>query len=161
MYFLLNSHHHLYAIRKPSSAKALSSVSKIVSLLIDHSLFSILNFSIKTFAELLYFFWISFPSFIMSITDKLLGMKDFFSIALLSKLFAFFIRGGRVHDSEALTLFLIDAGVVKRMNIKFKLGNWSQRVYEGPCSEANTSQFCFSLKCWMQACLIFSSNISS
>ena len=149
MYFLLNSRHHLYAIRKPSSAKALSSVSKIVSLLIDHSLFSILNFSIKTFAELLYFFWISFPSFIMSITDKLLGMKDFFSIALLSKLFAFFIRGGRVHDSEALTLFLIDAGVVKRMNIKFKLGNWSKHVHVVSCSEANTSQFRFSLKCWI------------
>ena len=87
-------------------------------------------------------FWISFPSFIISIKDKLLGMKDFFSIALFSKLFASFIRGGRVHDSEALSLFLIDAGVVKRMNIKFKLGNWSKRVHEGPCSETNTSQFC-------------------
>ena len=97
----------------------------------------------------------------MSITDKLLGMKNFFSIALLTKLFAFFIGEGRVRYSEAALLFLIDAGVVKRMNIKFKLGNWSQRVYEGPCSEANTSQFCFSLKCWMQACLIFFSNISS
>ena len=83
----------------------------------------------------------------MSITDKLLGMKDFFSIALLSKLFAFFIRGGRVHDSEALTLFLIAAGVVKRMNIKFKLGNWAKHEHGSPCSEANTSQFRFSLKC--------------
>ena len=78
----------------------------------------------------------------MSITDKPLGMKYFFSIPLFLKLFPFFIGGGRVHDSEALSLFLIDAGVVKRMNIKFKLGNWSKRVHEGPCSEANTSQFC-------------------
>ena len=78
-------------------------------------------------------------------------MKDFFSIDLFSKLFAFFIGGGRVYDSEALSLFLIDAGVVKRMNIKFKLGNWSKRVHEGPCSEADTSQFCFSLKRWVQA----------
>ena len=148
-------------MRKTCSAKALSSTSKIVSLLIDHSLFSIFNFSIKTFAELLSLFRISFSSFILPITDKRLGMNDFFSIALFSKVFVFFIGEGRVYDSEALSLFLIDAGVVKRMNIKFKLGNWSQRVYEGPCSEANTSQFCFSLKCWMQACLIFSSNISS
>ena len=43
------------------------------------------------------------------------------------------------HDSEALWLFLNDAGVVKRVNIKFKLGNWSKRVHEGPCSEAYTS----------------------
>ena len=76
-----------------------------------------------------------------------MGIKDFFSIALFSKLLAFFIGGGRVHDSEALSLFLIDAGVVKRMNIKFKLGNWSKLVDEGPCSEANISQFRFSLKC--------------
>ena len=80
----------------------------------------------------------------MSITDKLLGIKDFFSVVLFSKLFPFFIRGGTVHDSEALSLFMIDAGVVKRMNIKFKLGNWSKRVHVGPCSEANTSQFRFS-----------------
>ena len=59
-------------------------------------------------------------------------MKDFFSIALFSKLFAFFIGRGRVHDSEALSLFWIDAGFVKRMNIKFKLGNWSKRVHKGP-----------------------------
>ena len=91
----------------------------------------------------------------MSITDKPLGMKYFFSIALLLKLFAFFIGEVRVHDSEALSLFLIDAGVVKRRNIKFKLGNWSKPVHEGPCSEANTSQFRFSLKCWVQVCLIF------
>ena len=56
---------------------------------------------------------------------------------------------------------MIYAGVVKRMNTKFKLGNWSKRVYEGPCSEANTLQFRFSLKCWVQASLIFSSNTSS
>ena len=136
-------------IRKPFSAKALSWMSKVASLLIDHSLFSIFNFSIKTFAELLSLFRISFPSFIVSITDKLLGMKDFFSIALFSKLFAFFIGEGRVHDSEALSLFLIDAGVVKRMNIKFKLGNWSKHVHVVSCSEANTSQFRFSLKCWI------------
>ena len=97
----------------------------------------------------------------MSITDKLLGMEGFFSIVLSSKLFAFNIGGGRVHDSEALSLFLIDVGVVKRMYIKFKLGNWSKRIHEGPCSEANTTQFRFSLKCWVQACLIFSSNILS
>ena len=151
----------LYAIRKPFSAKALSSISKIASLLIDHSLFSIFNFSVKTFAELHSSFRISFPSFIMSITDKLLGMKYFFSAALFSKHFDFYIGGGTVHDWEALPLFLIDAGVVKRMNIKFKLGNWSKCVHVGPCSEANTSQFRFSLKCWVQACLIFSSNISS
>ena len=136
-------------------------ISKISSLLIDHSLFSILNFSTKAFAELFFLFWTSFPSFIISITEKHLGMKDFFSIALFSKLFAFIIRGGRVHDSEALSLFLIDAGVVKRMNIKFKLRNWSERVHEGPCSEIDSSQFRFCLKCWVQASLIFSSNISS
>ena len=95
----------------------------------------------------------------MSITDKLLGMKCFFSIALSSKRFAFYIGGGRVHDSEGLSLFLIDAGVVKRINIKFKLGNWSKRVHEGPCLEANTSQFRFSVRCWVQACLMFFSNI--
>ena len=88
-------------------------------------------------------------------------MKDFFSIALFTKLFLFLIGVGRVYDSEALTLFLIHAGVAKRLNIKFKLGNWSKRVHECPCSEANTSQFHFSLKCWEQASLIFSSNISS
>ena len=97
----------------------------------------------------------------MSITDKLLEINFFFSIALFSKVFAFFSGGGRVYDSEAVSLFLIDAGVVKRMNIKFKLSNWSKRVHEGPCPEANTSQFRFSLKCWVQACLIFSSNILS
>ena len=151
----------LKAIWKPSSAKALSWISKIASLLIDHSLFSVFNFSIKTFTELFFLFQISFPSLIMSITNKLLAMKNFFSIALFSKLLAFFIGGGNVHDSEALSLFLIDARIVKRVNIKFKLGNWSKRVHEGPCSEANTSQFRFSLKCWVQACLIFYSNISS
>ena len=88
-------------------------------------------------------------------------MKDFFSIVLFLKLFAFFIGEGRVHDSEALSLYLIDAGIVKRMNIKFKLDNWSKRVHEGPCSEGYTSQFRFSLKCWVQASLIFSSKISS
>ena len=97
----------------------------------------------------------------MSITDKLLGMEGFFSIVLCSKLFAFYTGGGRVHDLEALSLFLIDVGVVKRMYIKFKLGNWSKRIHESPCSEANTTQFRFSLKCWVQACLIFSSNILS
>ena len=134
---------------------------EITSLLIDHLLFSTLKFSIKSFAELLSLFRISFPSFIISITDKLLGMKDFFSIALFSKFFAFFIGWDRLHNSEALPLFLNDGGVVKRINIKFKLSNWSKHVHEGPCSEANTSQFHFSLKCWMQASLILSSNISS
>ena len=80
----------LYAIWKLPSAKALSSISKITSLLIDHSLFSILNFWIKNFAELLSLFRISCPSFTISITDKLLGMKDFFSIALFSNIFPFF-----------------------------------------------------------------------
>ena len=42
--------------------------------------------------------------------------------------------GGRVHNSEALSLFLIDAGVVKRVIIKFKLGNRSNRVDEVACS---------------------------
>ena len=79
----------------------------------------------------------------MSITDKLLGMEDFFSIALPSKLFAFYIGGGRVHDSKALSLFLIDVGVVKRIYIKFKLGNWSKRIHEGPCSEANNHNSAF------------------
>ena len=88
-------------------------------------------------------------------------MKDFFSIDLFSNFSVFFIGGDRVHDSETLTLFLIGAGVVKRMNIKFKLGNWSKGVHKGPCSEAHTSQFHFSLKYWVQAPLIFSSNISS
>ena len=97
----------------------------------------------------------------MSIADKLLGMKDFFSVDLFSKHFAFYIGGGAVHNSEVLSLFLIDAGLVKRMNIKFKLRYWSKRVNVGPCSEANTSQFRFSLKCCVQACLIFSGNISS
>ena len=40
----------------------------------------------------------------------------------------------------------IDAGVF----------SWFKRVHEGPFREVNTS-----LKCWVQACLIFSSNISS
>ena len=44
----------------------------------------------------------------MSITDKLLEMKDIFSVALFSKNFAFYIGGGTVHDSEALSLFLIE-----------------------------------------------------
>ena len=64
---------------------------------------------------------------------------------MFSKLLASFIRGSRVHDSEALSLFLIDVGVVKRMNIKFKLGNWFKRVHEDPYLEANISLFCFSL----------------
>ena len=88
-------------------------------------------------------------------------MEDFFSIALFSKLFAFFIGGGIVHDSVALSIFFIYAEVLKRKNIKFKLGNLSKRVHEGLCWEANISQFRFSLKCWMQTSLIFSSNISS
>ena len=81
-------------IRKPFSAKALSLMPKVASLLIDHSLFSIFNFSIKTFAELLCLFGISFSSFVMSIIDKPLGIKDFFAIALLSKLFCFLHRRG-------------------------------------------------------------------
>ena len=85
----------LYAIWKLPSAKALSSIQKITSLRIDHSLFSILNFWIKNFAELLSLFRISCPSFIISITDKLLGMKDFFSIALFSNIFPFFHRRGQ------------------------------------------------------------------
>ena len=136
-------------------------MSKVASLLIDHSLFSIFNFSIKTFAELLCLFGISFSSFVMSIINKPLGMKDFFAIALLSKLFCFLHRRGRVHNSEALSLFWINVRVVKLVNIKFKLGNWSKRVHVGPCSEANTSQFRFSIKFWVQACLIFSSYILS
>ena len=69
-------------------------------------------------------------------------MKYFFSVALFLKLFGFFIGGSRVHDSEALPLFLIDAGVVKRMNIKLELGyNWSKRVNESPCSEGNNSVY--------------------
>ena len=139
------SYYRRYAIRKPPSAKALSSFSKITSFLIDHSLFSISNFSIKIFAEHFSLFRISFVSFIISIIDKLLGIKDFFSSVLFSKLLASFIRGSRVHDSEALSLFLIDVGVVKRMNIKFKLGNWFKRVHEDPYLEANISLFCFSL----------------
>ena len=123
--------------------------------------FPYLTFRSKLLQKFFSLFRTSFPSFIMLITGKLLEIKDFFTIALFSKFFPFFIGGGRVHDSEVLFLFLIDAGVVKRMNIKLKLGNWSNRVHEGPCSEANTSQFRFSLKCLVQTCLIFSSNVSS
>ena len=75
--------------------------------------------------------------------------------------FLFSLEGVESMIQKYCSYFLIDAGVVKRMNIKLKLGNWSNRVHEGPCSEANTSQFRFSLKCWVQTCLIFSSNVSS
>ena len=96
-----------------------------------------LIYSIKISAELLSLFRISFPSFIISIIDKPLGKKNIFSIILLLKLFVFFIGVGRVHDLEALSLFLIDTGVVKCMDIKFKHGSWSKRVHEGHYSEAN------------------------
>ena len=71
----------------------------------------------------------------MLTTDKLLEMKDYFSIVLFLKLFAFFNRGGRFHDSEALFLFLDDAGVVKHVNNKFKLSNWFKRIHKGLNSE--------------------------
>ena len=63
----------LYVIQKWPSAKALCSVSKITSLLIDNSLLPILNFWIKIFAELLSLLQIRFLSFIISIIDKLLA----------------------------------------------------------------------------------------
>ena len=71
----------------------------------------------------------------MPTTNKLLGMKDFFSIVLFLKLFAFFIGGVESMVQKSVSLFLIDAGVVKRMNNKFKLDNWFKRVHEGPNSE--------------------------
>ena len=71
----------------------------------------------------------------MPTTNKLLGMKDFFSIVLFLKLFAFFIGGLESMVQKSVSLFLIDAGVVKCMNNKIKLDNWFKRVHKGPNAE--------------------------
>ena len=55
----------------------------------------------------------------------------------------------------------LDKSFVKRIWIILRLGNWSIPEHEGPCSEAKTSQFLRSLKCFWHALLMLSIVTSS
>ena len=50
----------------------------------------------------------------------------------------------------------LDKSFVKRIRIILRLGSWSIMEHEGPCSEAKTSQFLCSLKCFWHAFLMLS-----
>ena len=126
--------------------------------------------STTTLKSFLFSFLISVPSRSISAADKLIGkpgaerfstcfettLKLLGCLLGMSEIFDVFEK----EDISGKSRFL-NKSFVKWIWIILRLGSWSILEHEGPCSEAKTSQFLCSLKCFWHAFLMLSIVTSS
>ena len=126
--------------------------------------------STTTLKSFLFSFLISVPSRSISAADKLIGkpgaerFSTWFETTL--KLLGCLLGMSEIsdvfekEDISGKSRFL-NKSFVKWIWIILRLGSWFILEHEGPCSEAKTSQFLCSLKCFWHAFLMLSIVTSS